>query len=262
MVINFNKSLNKGFRLITDEFLIGTIIIMFLVMLYWLHKGFQSNSKNNMNIKEAFLEEGEVNEGISEGNKGAEQTSEANQDPSLDKKMAECSPSDKLSDICINLDTCCQYDTNECFCKHPITNKCYSQYKECLKNLEKEQLLVDLYKKKGIDEICKVGLGECCNKFNDVKLDAQYELNDGSQTIVELKKFCGLGSKKNVKDVCQKMCSTFDGCKGYIADALGCALFDEIKYFQAAPGAVYGGVKAPQQKAINGFNPKQLMIKK
>jgi hypothetical protein len=176
--------------------------------------------------------------------------------------MAECSPSDKLSDICVNLDTCCQYDTNECFCKHPITKKCYVQYKDCLKNLENEPLLVNLYKKKGIDDICKVGLGECCNKFNDVKLDAKYELNDGSQTITELNKFCGLGAKKDTESVCKNMCSTFEGCKGYIADSFGCTLFDDIKYFQAMPGGVYGGVKAPAQKAINGFNPKQLMIKK
>lgn len=255
MVFNFNKGFNNGFGLITDEFFIGTIIIMFLIMLYWLHRGLKSNSENSINIKETFLEDDEVNEIVG-------QTIEENQDPSINKNMAECTPSDKLSDICVNLDTCCKYDTNECFCKNPITNKCYSQYKECLKNLGEENLLVNLYKKKGINEICEVGLGECCNKFNDVKLDTKYEMNDGSQTITGLNKFCGLGSKKNVKDICKKMCSTFDGCKGYIADELGCTLFDEIKYFKAAPGGVYDGIKAPEQKAINGFNPKKLMIKK
>lgn len=257
-MVKMAKMINNNIKnLITDEFLILSIMLMFLIMLYWLHYG----NGNEINM-ETFISEDEANEGIAEGNEGAENTSNENTDPSLDNHLSNCDPSDKLADICFNMTACCKSDTNECFCKHPITKKCHEQYEKCKSNLEGEPLIFDLYKKQGINDICRNSMSDCCRKFNDVQINTEYQKNDGQKTITKVNKFCGLGSKQNLEDSCSRMCSTYDDCKAYLADSYGCTLFDDVQFSDIVPGAVYNGRKAPVQRAVDGYNVTNLMIKK
>ena len=243
--------------LLMNLFLPVTVFIIIIVLIFIQYKTLNSNLN-----RETFIDEEDIDKGVEEGEELSQNIQTREKDPSLDKLTKECDPNNKLEYICMNKDVCCQYDSNECYCNHPITNKCVDQYEKCKKNLENSNVLLKYYNKEGIEDICNIALGKCCSKFNEVKPEVKYNKYDKKKFISGLNEFCSLGPKDNLRSQCEKMCSTFEACKGYIADDYGCTLFDKIDYLNFVPGSYAKGRKQPKQSAIKGYNIMNLMTKK
>ena len=248
-------------NLLINLFLLIIIFIIILISIYIQYKTISLKLNETQNIKELFIDEEEINQGVKEGEQHAQNIETKEQDPSLNKLTKDCKPNNKLEFICMNKDVCCQYDSNECYCNHPITKKCVEQYDKCKQHLETSKVLLKYYNKEGIEDICNIALGKCCSKFNDVKPEVKYNKYNNKKIVTKLNKYCSLGVKDNLPIQCKKMCSTYDKCRGYIADDYGCTLFDDIKHVNIVPGSYVKGKQSPKQKSVKGYNIMNLMIK-
>ena len=220
--------------------------------------------------KDKFIDSGDVDEGKSSyENSDAKKKGENDAiDPSQYNKLKGCDPSDTLEDICFNHTTCCngiKKTNHACYCDHPITKTCIDGYNKCKQHLEHNNPYMKWIGKQEIENVCKDSLKLCCGKFASIDTSSvKFKKNDLKKPIIKLNPFCALGAKKDVENNCQKMCATSKPCKGFIADRLGCTLFDNIEFYVAPSmkGLKTRRIKGPDpNKSIDGFNPKALMMK-
>lgn len=221
--------------------------------------------------REKFIDDGDVNAGVSSYENSDKKKEEENNasDPSQDNKLKGCDPSDTLEDICYNHVTCCngvKGTNNSCYCDHPISKSCIEGYNKCKDHLEKSASYMKWIGKREIENMCKDSLKMCCSKFAGINISGvKFEKKDLKKPVIKLNPFCTLGAKKDVEENCKKMCATNKPCKGFIADRLGCTLFDNIEYY-IAPSMVGSKSKVSRigpdpNKSIDGYNPQALILK-
>jgi hypothetical protein len=222
--------------------------------------------------KESFIEDSDVDDGenVYKNSEAKKQGENNALKPSLDNKLKGCDPSDTLEDICYNHVTCCngiKSSNHSCYCEHPISKSCIEGYNKCKDHLEKSTSYMKWVGKQEIENMCKDSLKLCCSKFSGIDTSSvKFEKKDPIKPVIKLNPFCALGAKKDVEQNCQKMCATYQPCKGFIADRLGCTLFDNIEYY-VAPNIVNSRGRSvtsrspDPNRSIDGYNPQALMLK-
>lgn len=235
-----------------------TIVVITLISIYIISS------------RERFIDSSDVDKGVSSQANSDEIKKAENDasDPSQDNKLKGCNPSDTLEDICFNHVTCCngiKKTNHSCYCDHPISRSCIDGYNKCKDHLEKSTSYMKWIGKQEIENMCKDSLKLCCSKFSSIDTSSvKFEQKDLAKPVIKLNPFCALGAKKDVETNCQKMCATYKPCKGFIADRLGCTLFDNIEYYVAPTAVGPRGIipKGPDpNKSVDGFNPQALMLK-
>jgi len=231
-----------------------------------------------MNIiikRENFINSSEVDEGNATYENSAikKEKEQKNQVPSQKNKLKGCEPSDTMEQICMNHVSCCgeegsiKRENHACYCDHPITRSCVEGYNKCKEHLEKSTSYMKWIGKQKIEDMCSESLGLCCKRFGDIDISkVEFKKKDNDKAIIKLNPFCALGAKKDVVKNCKKMCATYQGCKGYTADRLGCTLFDEIDIFDPSKVKLGLGKRAPDPNKsieVNGksYNPHDIHLK-
>ena len=119
--------------------------------------------------------------------------------------------------FCLNYSGCCAQGTmmgSDCFCKHPLVNKCKESYDECVKNN------MDV-------NVCKSKLKDCCVDYNKIDIDSKY-FQKPVKMEQESKMLCSLTGASNIQQKCLELCQTNDKCKSYAVSNFNCMLFNDI----------------------------------
>jgi hypothetical protein len=166
--------------------------------------------------------------------------------------MAEsikCPDSKNLSDICINLEGCCQNsaDSTDCRCKHPLIQSCADELKKCNETPGYYDKYPAIKKQK-----CKEQLKSCCTPYNNIPIDtAKYEKQPPQMVQPFDTKIC---SNNGINfDECSKLCLTNDSCKSFRLDNLGsCVLYNSFSPRSPAFGAANSA--SPNQAGVAAYN--------
>jgi hypothetical protein len=135
-----------------------------------------------------------------------------------------CNADNNVIGYCINYNGCCTQNitvNNDCYCKHPIVQKCKKIFDECITNKENNN--------------CKDKLKECCIDYNKINIDSSY-FNKPIKQEQQSKMICSISSTNNIEQKCMELCQTTPECKSYSVNTFNCMLFNDIDPIQQKQG--------------------------
>ena len=184
------------------------IIVIIIVIIYFTL--FYGNSKNK------FVDLGDLEKTTTTS---IEQNvnSRLYEDNTLaNSELKQCDKSDNLVSVCMNYDGCCNDKSinTGCFCNHPITQSCKTNYDLCIKT-------------HGDIEKCKKENESCCGEYNKIpilmKNFKQLENRDKNSDII-----CNINSINNLEQQCMALCQTNSECKAFSSNYINCMLYNNV----------------------------------
>jgi len=151
---------------------------------------------------------------------------------SIIDKQESCKAVDNVVDFCINYDSCCSNSnmTKACFCNHPITLQCKTEYDTCMN----DKSLTKLYTEEQIKQKCASQQKNCCIPYNSISLSSD-KFDAPIKNEPSIKAMCSLSSIPNIDQKCLELCQTNPECKAYsvnvgkIVQSYGeCKLYDNV----------------------------------
>jgi hypothetical protein len=141
-----------------------------------------------------------------------------------------CTAIDNVVDFCMNYDTCCSYNSTNCFCTHPVTLYCKNEYNTCINDTS----LKNLYTPDQIKEKCLYQQKNCCTPYNSISISSD-KFKTPIKNESKTQEICTIKSLPNIEQKCLELCQTTPECKSYsveigkIFQSYGiCKLYDNV----------------------------------